>query len=243
LHPFERPRHPLIMKKSFATPHGPAAAILAGGLMFSAPASAAIVFNEDFEGETNAFGMPTYAYALNYTLPNALDPAGATKYGHGGPGTNGSASTLVFGPLAASIVTLSLTPSIIDLGLGTYDFYAQFSTYREQNDFALLTLIFKDDFDTSLGTPVILGGSELVTALPTVGLERGWGEQTMTGSIPVGARSVTIQMDQTKTPGGTNTDGYVDNIVLDVNVVPEPGTAALLLLGAAGCLRRRRPMP
>src|SRR5215217_2138753 len=73
-----------------------AAAILAGGVLFSGPASAALIFSEDFEAINNAFGMSTYAYSQNYTLPNSLTPPGDVKYATSGAGVNGQVSTNFF---------------------------------------------------------------------------------------------------------------------------------------------------
>lgn len=227
------------MKKLSRIPSSRAAAILAGGLIFSAPASGAIIFTEDFEGATNQFGMSTYAYSMNYTQPNYAD--GGLNYGHGGNGVAGTVSTNTFGPLSASLLVDGLTIGLIDAGLGTYSFSAQFSTYLEQNDFAEISVIFKDETSADLSEPVVLGGSALVTSLVADGTGlRYFGSQGNSGSIPVGARSVSILMAQTKTPTGLNIDGYVENVVLNAQAVPEPGTAALILFGVAGLLRRRR---
>lgn len=229
------------MKKQSCIPSSTAAAILAGGLIFSGPASAALVFTEDFDGATNQFGMSTYAYSMNYTQPNGLTPGGGVNYAHGGNGVAGSVSTNTFGPLSASLLVDGLSTVLIDAGLGTYSFYAQFSTYLAQNDFAEISVTFKDGASADLGAPVVLGGAAFVSALGADGGGlRAWGDQTFAGTIPVGARSVSISMAQTKSAPGTVIDGYVDNIVLNAQAVPEPGTAALLLLGAAGFLRRRR---
>lgn len=229
-----------LMKRRLHTSSTTAAAILAGGFLFSGSVSAAIVFSEDFEGGTNQFGMPTYAYSQNYTQPNGLTPAGGLNYAHGGAGVSGSASTNFFGPVSANIVTLELPTEAIDSGLGTYNFYAQFSTYLAQNDHAEITLTFKDGANADVGSPLVIGGSAFVTGLGSGGSGREWGAHSLSGAIPAGARSASILLAQTKTPGGTNIDGYVDNISLNVQPVPEPGTASLLLLGVAGLLRRRR---
>ena len=218
-----------------------AAAILAGGLLFSGPtASAAIVFSEDFEGATNQFGMPTYAYADNYTQPNALTPGGGLNYGFGGPGINGSVSTNTFGPIAASLLVDGVTTVLIDAGQATYNFYGQFSTYLGQNDFAEITLTFKDGADADIGAPLVIGGSAFVTGLDGGGGSRTWGEQSLFGAVPVGARSISLSLAETKTAGGTAIDGYVDNIQVSAQAVPEPGTAILLWGGLAGLLVRRR---
>lgn len=222
-------------------PGSTAAAILAGGLLFSGPtASAAIVFSEDFEGATNQFGMPTYAYADNWTQPNALVPAGGLNYGHGGAGITNSVSTNTFGPVSASLLVDGVDTILIDAGQATYNFYGQFSTYLGQNDYAEVSLTFKDGANADIGAPLVIGGEAFVTALDGGGSDRAWGANSLAGTIPVGARSISITLRETKSAGGTNIDGYVDNVQLSAQAVPEPGTTALLFGGMAGWLLRRR---
>jgi hypothetical protein len=222
-----------------------AAAILAGGVLFTGPAaSAAIIFSEDFEGPVNAFGMPTYAYSLNYTLPNALTPGGGLLYGHGGPGVDGQASTNFFPLLPISLTVGSgVSAAQIDAGTATYDFRGQFSTYRVQGDWAQVSISFRDAFNTELGTPVILGGEAFTAALasgpnPKYANARAWGQSGFQGVIPSGARTLEVILSATKTPGGLIIDGYVDNVFL--SVVPEPTTFALSAVAGLACLRRRR---
>src|SRR5262245_14729108 len=78
-------------------------AILAGAFSFAGSVGAATLFSENFEGVSNIFSAPTYAYSMNYTLANGL--GGGLKYMHGGPGVTGSVSTSIF---AASTSPVSL---------------------------------------------------------------------------------------------------------------------------------------
>jgi len=227
--------------KRRSIPGSTAAAILAGGLLFSGPtASAAVVFTEDFEGATNQFGMPTYAYADNYTQPNALTPAGGLNYAHGGAGVSGGISFNDFGPIAATLLVDGVDTILIDAGQATYNFYGQFSTYLGQNDFAEISLTFKDGANADIGAPLVIGGEAFVAALDGGGGARAWGADSLAGTIPVGARSVSISLRETKSAGGTVIDGYVDNVQVSAQAVPEPGAAALLCGSMAGWLLRRR---
>ena len=221
-----------------------AAAILAGGVLFSGPASATVVFFENFEGITNEFGMSTYNYSQNYTMPNLFN--GDLKYGTSGLGINGQVSTNVF-PLPRISLTErgGITNEQIDAGLGTYDFRAQFSTYRLQGDYAQVSIAFKDAADFPIGNAIILGGDVFTAALASGQFgnypdARAWGESVMQGVIPFGARQLEVVLSGTKTPGGTAIDGYVDNVALSVAVVPEPASFVMGAFGLVLCLKRRR---
>jgi hypothetical protein len=89
----------------------------------------------------NAFGMNTYAYASNYTMPNTLSPGGGLLYGRCGAGVPGQISTNNF-PLAPLSLTTGtgITTAQIDSGLASYDFRAQFSTYLSQGDYAQVSI-------------------------------------------------------------------------------------------------------
>ena len=142
-----------------------AAAILAGGVLFTGPANAGVIFSEDFEG-VNAFGVGTYAYSDNYTFPNYLTPAGGVLYGKMGAGINGQVSTNMF-PLPPISLTVGsgVTSAQIDSGSASFNFRGQFSTYRSQGDYAQLSITFKNASDVPIGAPLILGGQSFTAAL------------------------------------------------------------------------------
>jgi hypothetical protein len=220
-----------------------AAAILAGGVLFTGPASAAVLFSENFEG-VNAFGMNTYAYSQNYTMPNTLTPGGGLLYGRSGAGITGQVSTNNF-PLAPLSLTTGtgITTAQIDSGLASYDFRAQFSTYRLQGDYAQVSLTFKSAANAALGSSIILGGDVFTAGLASGQFgnypdARAWGQSVMQGVVPAGARTLDVILSGTKTAAGTAIDGYVDNVVL--SVVPEPTTFALSAVAGLAWLRRRR---
>jgi hypothetical protein len=222
-----------------------AAAILAGGVLFTGPASAGVIFSENFEG-VNVFGMSTYAYASNYTLPNYLTPGGGALYGFPGPGVTNQVSTSSF-PLPAISLTVGsgVTSAQIDSGSAAYDFRGQFSSWRLQGDYSELSITFKNAADAAIGAPVLLGGQVFVSALasgqnPNYSDARAWGESAMQGIIPAGARTIDVVLNATKTAGGTAIDGYIDNFSLSVAPVPEPSTVALSALAGLAFLRRRR---
>ena len=217
-------------------------AILAGAFSFAGSVGAATIISEGFEGAANIFSAPTYAYSLNYTLPN---PGGGLNYMHGGAGIANSASTSVFtagSPL--SLLVGNITPAGIDSGLVTYNLYAQFSTYLAQGDYGTVHVRFLDGANVALSADVTVGGSAFVSALGTDPLtgNRAWGADSISGLVPPGARFIEMSVFEDKTPSGLIIDGYVDNINFSIAVVPEPSTAALFGLGSSllWFWRRRR---
>ncbi len=236
------------MKKTPLRPiSSSAAAILSGGILFTGPASAAVIFSEGFEGgggAGNAFSMPVYTYAQNYTMPAI--PGSGTTYAHGGAGVNGSISTNTFpGPNVSLTGGTGFSAAQIDGGLVSYDLSAQFSTYRDQNDFAEVQIQFRDGANSPIGSPVTIGSFAFASALPfgdngSYANAREWAADALVGIVPAGARSVDVTVFETKQPPGTVIDGYLDNISLSLNAVPEPGTVALSGLAGLVLLRRRR---
>jgi len=202
-------------------------------------AGAATVLLETFEGGTNVFGLPTYNYTANYTLANGLASPGL-KYAHGGnpAGGNGVTFQTTFNGPTYNLATLGYNSLAIDSGSLTLSLAAQFSTYESQNDYAVVTVQYLDSLNAAIGTPLAIGSSAFVSALSGGTGSRGWGETSLSGVIPAGARSFSISITEAKTPQGAYIDGYVDNV--SVIVVPEPSACLLGLAGAVGLLARRQ---
>lgn len=231
-------------RKSAIKPLCSGLAILAGSFSFMGSAQTVTLLSEDFEGASNLFGVGTYNYASGYTLPNLLVPAGGLKYLRGGGGVTGSVSTNIFvatgSPL--SLLTGGITGAQIDGGSISYNLYAQFSTYYEQNDNGTLSVQFLDAGSSPLGSALQVGGAAFVSALGGGTGLRDWGADSLSGLVPSGARFASIQIFQVKTAGGTAIDGYMDNVNVSIAVVPEPSSLALLALGGGlvTFVRRRR---
>lgn len=238
-------------KYSSATQVSSGLAILAGSMMFMGSAQAVTIVSEGFEGGAgagNVFGVGIYNYSMNYTMPNLLVPGGGLNYLRGGAGITGSASTNVFTATGSplSLLTGGITGADIDGGSVGYNLYAQFSTYLDQNDYGSLVVQFLDAGSNPLGQPLSIGGSALVTGLGSgdngsYSNARNWGEDSLFGTVPTGARFATVQIFEVKTAPGTAIDGYMDNVSFSI-AVPEPGSATLVALGAGlfACWRRRR---
>ncbi|GAA5115520.1 hypothetical protein JIN84_20310 [Luteolibacter yonseiensis] len=207
--------------------------------LFAPSAGAATVLLETFEGGTNVFNLPTYNYTANYTLANGLASPGF-KYAHGGNPAGGNAVTFqtTFNGPTYNLATLGYDGIAIDSGALTLSLAAQFSTYESQNDFAVVTVQYLDSLNAAIGTPLAIGGPAFVAALSGGTGSRGWGEASLSGIIPTGARSFSISITEGKTPQGAYIDGYVDNV--SVSVVPEPSACLLGLAGTVGLLVRRQ---
>lgn len=172
-----------------------------------------------------------YAYSLGYS-GNPAPPGSGTYHFTGGFNT---AVDQV--QMAQTIdVSTGATAGAIAAGTAQYNLGAYFSTYRQQSDFSIVRALFLDDGGTGLGSAEV-GGAEFRATLP-LGLPQGgsdqvaWGLDTTLGTIPIGTRSVVIQI--LAAVGTTNHDGYVDLVDFSISsvVVPEPGSGLALLVGA-----------
>lgn len=119
----------------------------------------------------------------------------------------------------------------IDSGGFGFNFSAHVRSFSQANpDSSRIVLSFLDAGLASLGG---FDSTEVISP-------QGWTEVLTLLQAPVGARSLQVDLVATRY-AGTNNDGYFDALVL--TPVPEPATAALGLLGAAGLLawtRRRQ---
>ena len=197
-----------------------------------------LLLNPSFETVTGTSAanwtgnVSTYAYSLNYTA--AAPPGAGLRYWNGGGGD----------PLATQVVDLAGNATQIDVGQLSYDLRAFFSTYLAQADFATVRAVFLDGSNLQVGSAASVGGAAFVGALPGSPGPRGWGEDSLSGLIPAGTRSVRLELDGEKEPNvGAAADGYVDLVNFQITQVPEPGSLALVGLGMAGgwlFSRRRR---
>jgi hypothetical protein len=177
--------------------------------------------------------VSTYAYSQNYTAPGPA--GGGLRYWFGG-GSD---------PLAFQLVDLAGNAAQIDAGQIRYNLSAFFSTYLLQRDFGTVRALFLDGGNAELGRASV-GGATFVGNLPAVPPDqlREWGQDMLGGLLPVGTRTVRIELDGEKEVGvGSVADGYIDLVNFQLTPVPEPGTFSLFALGLVGgwvCWRRRR---
>jgi hypothetical protein len=131
-------------------------------------------------------------------------------------------------------VDLSSFGSLIDLGgqVLNVDFIYASDDNRDTGAFSL------HFFGSTDGSGAELG-SGFSTALDAgTGFDfSGWQETTVGGEVPLSARSVTLQIDTTRS-GGSETNIWIDNI--SGNLVPEPTSLALVGLAMIGIAAARR---
>jgi hypothetical protein len=218
--------------------------VVSGGLMFvgQQAAQAGNLINESFESSPSAlFGaFESYAYSQGYT-GNAIPPGAGDRYYTAGavPSISKVTAVPLTGPGGVPFAA-------IDAGLGRYNLSTWFSSYaQDPRDWSQVTLQFQDGGNNDVGQPVVIGGLAFINALstdPSNGF-LNWAQDARAGSIPAQARNAVLTLFSQR-GAGNSLDGYVDLVQLDVSqaVVPEPGTAALLTLGALGsfAVRRRR---
>src|SRR5262249_45384776 len=187
-------------------------AALAGGLAFVGAAEAVELVTDGSFENTQGSSLPivkiggkanpgvgggwsifsTYAYSANYTMPltnGAGAKIGGNAYLRPYPaGLYGIANSSDTVTQAVSLTaTTTLTPAKIDSGAGNYVMSAWFCTYLS-SDYSTLTLTFLDSSTNVIGTPVSLGGSNFVAALPTgnngrYGSANFWGLDVQNGTI------------------------------------------------------------
>lgn len=235
-----------------------AAAIVATGLVGATEAQAQfgtnLVQNPSFETVTGVSGytatvnaawtgsLAAYAYAGNYTQAG---PTGSGSwYWHGGglPGVAGVLTTTQ----SINLLTSGFTAAQLDAG-PNYNFSSFFSGYLGQTDFADAQVTFLDALSATLGSSSLIGGAAFTAALPghSTSTANAWGQDLTTGVIPVGTRSVRIDvMGHKLETANSSVDGYVDLVSFQITPVPEPGTFALLGTVGVGSLlvrwRRRK---
>lgn len=175
--------------------------------------------------------VSTYAYSQAYTGPAPFNAG--LRYWNGGGGD----------PLATQVIDLTGNATQIDVGELSYDLRAFFSTYLDQLDSATVRALFLDGSNTQIGSAAV-GGAAFVAAVPGSPGPRAWAEDSLSGLVPAGTRSVRVELDGEKQPNvGAVADGYVDLVNFQITQVPEPSTLSLVGLGMAGgwiFSRRRR---
>jgi hypothetical protein len=236
-----------------------AAAMVAGGLFGTGDAQAQplgtnLITNPSFEdaaggavtGWNGAIG--TYLYSQFYTTNN-IPPSAGLRYLHGPAAATGNTNQTV------NLLTAGFSAAQLDSGLLRYNLSAWFSTYRTQNDNAAITLQFLNASSAPIGTSNTIGGQTFVSGLGRGPNQPGgpagslpdaadWGQDATNGLIPVGTRSVVVNIDHTRLAGNA-ADSYTDVLSFSLTAVPEPGT--LVLTGAVAGLSialrlyRRRP--
>ena len=104
-----------------------------------------------------------------------------------------------------------------------------------------LTSIFSNSLDNRALAFVTYSSGEVVTEVGLYDLGFNWGDPADEGSFPLGLYDIFTLASNTVTAVYGTTDNLAgDNGAIYTSTVPEPSSASLMLLGAAGVLALRR---
>ncbi len=178
-------------------------------------------------GWTGQAGVGTYGVANWWEIPAGAWSSG-TQFSHGGS----QASTIITQNLSIS----AADAAIVDAGQGSYNVSGWFGGWQGQDDNATLATRFLDVNNEQIGQGDLLGGFLAADRNSVSGMLFDSGS----GQILAGTRTIQFVLTATRVGGGTSNDGVSDTLAFTATAVPEPATMAVLGLGAAALLRRRR---
>ena len=166
-------------------------------------------------GWTITAGNPNVVcYSNTGGFPSSSTPGAQPGAGFFTGGTRGNSSM-------QQTVGVSADASAIDAGTATYDLSGWLGGYGSQNDRADVVATFLNASGASLGTAEIGPVTNTMRSNTTEFLQ-----QSSTGAIPAGTRSIQVAFSAIWTAGQT-TDGYGANLSLTVSPsLPSPTLAA-----------------
>jgi hypothetical protein len=139
-----------------------------------------------------------------YTASSVVAPSdGSASFFYGGPGNSEST--------ASQTVSISDLTTQINAGQVDFTLSGELGGYQNQDDHIVLSVTWLDASGDTLATddaPIVYAETRGDTSefLP----------ESVSGAVPVGAVSATVEMDSTRAQGSDN-DGYADNVSLILN--------------------------
>jgi hypothetical protein len=232
-----------------------AAAILAGGMMFSGAASAAIIVNQDFDANTTGFGdFSTYNHSQTYYSGNDIYGNSSSEHYGWAPGTSGLNSTETVDLTTLHSVAdidagnVALTASTWLAGYGDGDHgVLEVSFFTSSDGTGTATSSFMFNPGTGAAPDYWVGSADAAGAPdPSIANTTGnWSYFINTVGVAAGTRSVSVAWlgyrgGNPGTGGSNGNDAYADDILVQTDVVPESSVLTLGGLALLGLLRRRR---
>jgi hypothetical protein len=134
------------------------------------------------------------------------------------------------------LVNISSDAALIDGGDAAVNLFWQYAD-NDPADTGSVTISFFSDVagTTSIGTALTTGA--LARTLLDGTSPAPWAAASLSGSVPIGARSLSIQLTTVRTSGSAGNIHFDD---FSGTIIPEPGAALLGSLGMLAILRRRR---
>jgi hypothetical protein len=180
---------------------------------------------------TGTGGVMVVIYGAPSGFPTLTDPGPDTRGRAMFTGGSGFANSSIL-----QLLSVANQSTDIDLGIVQFSTEGYFGGFFNHNDNASLSISFLDTNGATLGSVTI--GNVLATDRGNV---TGLLLRSATGMIPIGTRTVSFDLNMTRTQGAFN-DGYADNLSFVAAPVPEPSSYALIGAGLlmASMLRRKK---
>jgi MYXO-CTERM domain-containing protein len=224
---------------------------LLGLLASHASAAALLIVNPGFEtgtapvaGATGWTVTTTGGYGYFTTTAGApdsiIDPDSAAEGSNWltgnrlatGQATSGNAGTQNIN----QVVNISSDAALIDLGTATVNLNWQYAD-NDPADTGSVTISFFSDVAGTISIGTALTTGSLAATDTTGNTPAPWAAASLSGAVPIGARSLSIRLTTTRTSGSAGNVHFDD---FSGSIIPEPGAALLGSLGMLALLRRRR---
>jgi hypothetical protein len=134
------------------------------------------------------------------------------------------------------LVSINSDAALIDLGTATVNLGWQYAD-NDPADTGSVTISFFSDVAGTIPIGTALTTGALARTLLDGTSPAPWADASLSGAVPIGARSLSIRLTTVRTSGSAGNIHFDD---FSGSIVPEPAAALLGSLGMLALLRRRR---